>query len=61
MGGIGTMIGVIIMLRNMDDPAAIGPGTAIAILTLLYGFVIFLIALALQTRLQGRAAEAAGD
>lgn len=30
MGSIGTLIGLVIMLKNMDDPAAIGPGVAIA-------------------------------
>ena len=36
-GIMGTLIGVIIMLKNLDDPAAIGPGMAIGILTVLYG------------------------
>ena len=33
---MGTLIGCIIMLKNLDDPAAIGPGLAIGILTVLY-------------------------
>jgi chemotaxis protein MotA len=37
MGMIGTLLGLIIMLGNMDDPAAIGPGMAVALLTTLYG------------------------
>ena len=36
-GMIGTLLGLIIMLGNMDDPAAIGPGMAVALLTTLYG------------------------
>lgn len=36
-GMIGTLIGLIIMLGNMDDPDAIGPGMAVALLTTLYG------------------------
>jgi chemotaxis protein MotA len=36
-GMIGTLIGLVIMLGNMDDPAAIGPGMAVALLTTLYG------------------------
>ena len=36
-GIMGTLIGCIIMLKNLDDPAAIGPGMAIGILTVLYG------------------------
>lgn len=39
-GMIGTLIGLVIMLKNMDDPAAIGPGMAIALLTTLYGSLI---------------------
>jgi len=38
-GMIGTLLGLIIMLGNMDDPAAIGPGMAVALLTTLYGAV----------------------
>ena len=37
---IGTLLGLIIMLGNMDDPAAIGPGMAVALLTTLYGALI---------------------
>ncbi|MFH1570564.1 MAG: motility protein A [Gemmatimonadota bacterium] len=39
-GMIGTLIGLVIMLKNMDDPAAIGPGMAIALLTTLYGAIM---------------------
>ena len=34
---IGTLVGLVIMLMNMDDPNAIGPGMAVALLTTLYG------------------------
>jgi chemotaxis protein MotA len=37
MGMIGTLIGLIIMLGNMSNPDAIGPGMAVALLTTLYG------------------------
>lgn len=36
-GMIGTLVGLVIMLMNMDDPSKIGPGMAIALLTTLYG------------------------
>ncbi len=36
-GMIGTLMGLIIMLGNMDDPEAIGPGMAVALITTLYG------------------------
>jgi len=45
MGMIGTLIGLVNMLQNMSDPAAIGPAMAVALLTTFYGavcaFVIF--------------------
>lgn len=40
MGMIGTLIGLVAMLANMDDPKAIGPAMAIALLTTLYGTFI---------------------
>ena len=38
-GMIGTLMGLIIMLGNMDDPEAIGPGMAVALITTLYGAI----------------------
>lgn len=40
MGMIGTLIGLVQMLSNMDNPRAIGPAMAVALLTTLYGAVI---------------------
>jgi chemotaxis protein MotA len=40
MGMIGTLIGLVDMLSNMDDPASIGPAMAVALLTTLYGVLI---------------------
>ncbi|CAH0532914.1 Chemotaxis protein PomA [Vibrio stylophorae] len=40
MGMIGTLIGLVAMLSNMDDPKSIGPAMAVALLTTLYGSVI---------------------
>lgn len=37
MGMIGTLIGLVQMLSNMEDPKAIGPAMAVALLTTLYG------------------------
>lgn len=39
-GMIGTLVGLIIMLGNMDDPSSIGPGMAVALLTTLYGAIL---------------------
>lgn len=40
MGMIGTLIGLVQMLANMDDPASIGPAMAVALLTTLYGAIV---------------------
>ena len=39
-GMIGTLIGLILMLRNLDDPSAIGPGMAVALITTFYGTLL---------------------
>ena len=39
-GMIGTLVGLVIMLGNMSDPNAIGPGMAVALLTTLYGAMV---------------------
>lgn len=39
-GMIGTLLGLIFMLSNMDDPSKIGPGMAVALITTLYGAII---------------------
>lgn len=40
MGLVGTLIGLVQMLQNMSDPAAIGPAMAVALLTTFYGAVL---------------------
>jgi chemotaxis protein MotA len=40
MGMIGTLVGLVQMLATMDDPSAIGPAMAVALLTTLYGSLI---------------------
>ena len=37
---IGTLVGLVIMLGNMSDPASIGPAMAVALLTTMYGAII---------------------
>lgn len=39
-GMIGTLIGLIQMLRNLNDPSALGPGMAVALITTLYGAIL---------------------
>ncbi|MFI3231225.1 MAG: MotA/TolQ/ExbB proton channel family protein [bacterium] len=36
-GMVGTLVGLVIMLQNMDDPSSIGPKMAVAIITTFYG------------------------
>ena len=40
MGMIGTLVGLVAMLSNMDDPKSIGPAMAVALLTTLYGSML---------------------
>lgn len=39
-GLIGSIIGWVIVLKNLDDPSAIGPGLAISLLTVFWALVI---------------------
>lgn len=39
-GMIGTLLGLVNMLKNLSDPASVGPNMSIALLTTLYGSVI---------------------
>ncbi|MCA9279214.1 MAG: MotA/TolQ/ExbB proton channel family protein [Phycisphaeraceae bacterium] len=57
-GMIGTLMGLIMMLNNMDDPSAIGPGMAVALITTLYGAMIAnMITGPLAEKLAARASE----
>ncbi len=40
MGMIGTLIGLVNMLQNLEDPSTIGPSMAVALLTTFYGAVL---------------------
>lgn len=58
MGMIGTLIGLVQMLANMEDPKSIGPAMAVALLTTLYGAMIAnLIALPIADKLELRSIE----
>lgn len=57
-GMIGTLIGLVIMLQNMNDPSKIGPAMAVALLTTLYGAVLAnLVALPMADKLGLRSRE----
>lgn len=54
-GMIGTIVGLVQMLSNMDDPSTIGPAMAIALLTTLYGALLAnLVALPLADKLSNK-------
>jgi chemotaxis protein MotA len=55
-GMIGTLVGLVQMLSNMDDPSKIGPAMAIALLTTLYGALVAnLVCLPIADKLEGKA------
>ncbi len=55
LGMMGTLVGLVQMLRQMDDPSAIGPAMAVALLTTFYGvFIANVIALPLADKLQAK-------
>ena len=58
MGMIGTLIGLVQMLSNMDDPKQIGPAMAVALLTTLYGAILAnMFALPIADKLALRSSE----
>lgn len=58
MGMIGTLIGLVQMLQSLDDPSAIGPAMAVALLTTLYGAIVaFLVCAPIADKLESRTTE----
>ncbi|MGH0033756.1 MAG: motility protein A [Myxococcota bacterium] len=58
MGMIGTLIGLVQMLKTISDPSAIGPAMAVALLTTLYGAILaFLIFNPIADKLANRSQE----
>ena len=54
-GMFGTLVGLVQMLANMNDPTTIGPAMAVAMLTTLYGVLIAnLIALPIADKLEAK-------
>ncbi|NLM03875.1 MAG: flagellar motor protein [Clostridiales bacterium] len=57
-GMIGTLIGLINMLKRLDDPSAIGPSMAVALVTTFYGSMLAnLVFLPLANKLKLRSRE----
>ena len=58
MGMLGTLIGLIAMLLNLDDPDMIGPAMSVALITTLYGSLIAnVVAIPLSRKLKARHEE----
>jgi chemotaxis protein MotA len=58
MGMVGTLVGLVHMLRKLEDPSAIGPAMALALVTTLYGAVFaFLLCLPIAAKLEHRTRE----
>ncbi|MFH1058019.1 MAG: MotA/TolQ/ExbB proton channel family protein [Pseudomonadota bacterium] len=54
-GMLGTLIGLVQMLRNLQDPKSIGPGMAVALITTFYGSMLSsLIFLPIAGKLKSR-------
>lgn len=57
-GMIGTLIGLINMLRRLDDPSSIGPSMAVALITTFYGSLMAnLIFIPIANKLKHRSRE----
>ena len=57
-GWVGALIGLVLILTSIDDPAAIGPSASLALLTVFYGTLIaYWICLPVSTKLQFRLDE----
>lgn len=58
MGMIGTLVGLVAMLNNMEDPKSIGPAMAVALLTTLYGAMLAnMVAMPIADKLELRMNE----
>ncbi len=58
MGMVGTLIGLVKMLMQMDDPSSIGPAMAVALITTFYGVILAnLIFLPMAGKLKKRSAD----
>lgn len=58
MGMIGTLIGLVKMLMQMDDPSSIGPSMAVALITTFYGVILAnLVFIPISGKLRTRSAK----
>lgn len=58
MGLIGTLIGLIQLLANLNDPSSIGPAMAVALLTTFYGAILaYMVFSPIAAKLERNAAD----
>lgn len=58
MGLVGTLIGLVQMLKQMSEPSSIGPAMAVALITTFYGVVLAnLVFLPIAGKLRARSAQ----
>ena len=58
MGMMGTLIGLVKMLMQMDDPSSIGPAMAVALITTFYGVILAnMVFLPIAGKLKTRSAQ----
>ena len=58
LGMLGTLVGLVQMLNNMQEPSSVGPAMAVALLTTFYGaFIAQVIAIPLADKLHLKAQE----
>ena len=58
LGMLGTLVGLVQMLNNMQDPSSVGPAMAVALLTTFYGaFIAQVIAIPLADKLNLKALD----
>ncbi|GAA0440376.1 MAG: flagellar motor protein MotP [Bacillota bacterium] len=57
-GMIGTLVGLVLMLNNLQDPSTLGPSMAVALLTTLYGTVLSnLVFIPMASKLESKTEE----
>jgi chemotaxis protein MotA len=57
-GMIGTLVGLVLMLNQLNDPATLGPAMAVALITTLYGTVLAnLVFIPMATKLEAKTEE----
>jgi chemotaxis protein MotA len=58
LGMLGTLVGLVQMLNNMQDPSSVGPAMAVALLTTFYGaFIAQVVAIPLADKLNLKAMD----